>query len=167
MHHRQGVSSVALLSVLVTTGCFGHPLDPGEIAAEDLALGAGAPARGRGGETVRCRCDAEGGLHVRTPAGATLRVPDGARGEDAEAEITLADDAPAQPIRRTRSLGFIGDNKLTEGRSRGGPWNAPDAVMPIHPHGSSSYGYGSGYAVRSGYGPASGGRGTFGHGRPR
>jgi hypothetical protein len=167
MHHRQGVSSVALLSVLVTTGCFGHPLDPGEIAAEDLARGPTAAGRGRGGETVTCRCDAEGGLHVRAPEGATLRVPDGARSEDAEAEIVFADAAPSQPVRRTRSLGFIGDNKLTESRSRGGPWNAPDAVMPIHPHGGGSYGYGSGYGVRYGYGPASGGRGTFGRTRPR
>ncbi len=120
MHRRLGVSPVALLAAVATTGCFGHPLDPGEIAAEEMAR-ASQPS-GRGGETVTCRCDAEGGLHVRAPAGAALRVPDGAEREDAEVEITLA-GARAEPIRRTRSLGFIGDGKLTESASRGGPWN--------------------------------------------
>jgi hypothetical protein len=93
-----------------------------------------------------------------------VRVPDGPGREDAQAEITLADDALPQPIRRTRSLGFIGDNKLTETASRGGPWNAPDAVMPIHAHGGGSYG--GGYGGRSVYGGGYGSR-SYTRARPR
>ena len=91
-------------------------------------------------------------------------MPEGAQREDAEAEITLSDDAPGQPIRRTISLGFIGDNKLTETSSHGGPWNAPDALLPIHQHGGGSYygGGGSYYRGGSSYPVHSGGNGHGG-----
>jgi hypothetical protein len=156
MHRCLGVSPLALLAAVATTGCFGHPLDPGEIAAEEMAR-ASQPSC-RNGETVTCRCDAEGGLHVRAPAGSTLRVPDGAGHEDAEGEITLSREE-SQPIRRTKSLGFIGDGKLTQGPTHGGPWNAPDAVMPIHLHGGGSYGSRGGYSGASAR--------SFGRSRPR
>jgi hypothetical protein len=164
MDLRLGVPSITLVSALTTLGCFGHPLDPGEIAAEDMARASTSTGRERGAATVTCRCDGEGGLHVRAPEGSRVRVPDGPASDDAQVEVTLADNASTGPIRRTRSLGFIGDNKLTETRSRGGPWNAPDAVMPIHAHGGGSYG--SGYGGRSGYGSGYGSR-SYGRARPR
>ena len=36
--------------------------------------------------------------------------------------------------RQTKSLGFVGDEKHTPSRSHGGPWNAPDNVLPPHRH---------------------------------
>ena len=148
------------LAAAGSAGC-GHPLDPSEFAAEDARLAAapspgGAPSHAN----VRCRCDEAGGLHVAAPEGSTVRVPAGASREDAEAEITLSDEAPGQPMRRTKSLGFIGDGKLNESTSHGGPWAVHDALLPPHSHGGfggySSYGaygvgqrpsYGGGYGT--------------------
>jgi|GEM_PF-5047441 len=122
----------------------------------------GASARS-GAAKVTCRCDAEGGLHVTAPASAQVRVPEGAARDDAEAEITVEERAPGTPIRRTISLGYVGDAPLTQTPSRGGPWNAPDGVLPRHEHVEPRYpsvgfgyvpfygGYGYGYAP-AGYG---------------
>jgi len=68
--------------------------------------------------------------------------------EDAEPPIVLPEQKrpPPRPIRTTQSLGFIGDNPLTPSRTYGGPWAAPDAVLPKHSHSSGSR---SGYGYRS------------------
>lgn len=83
---------------------------------------------------VRCRCDADGGLHVTAPADAQVRPMTNGDREDAEAEIALADRPPGTRIRRTVSLGYVGDAPLTQIPSRGGPWNVPDALLPPHQH---------------------------------
>ena len=166
------VPGLALLTALAGTGCYGRDaVDPSEIIAEDVARASAAsrtPAGWHGGAGsgahVTCRCDAEGGLHVAAPEGSQVRVAEGASTEDAAAEITLPDEAPGQPIRRTKSLGFIGDNKLTETPSRGGPWNAPDALLPIHRHGGGSYSFRSSYGY-SGYGGS--GYSSYGRGYSR
>jgi hypothetical protein len=106
------------------------------------------------GTKVRSRCDAEGGLHLQVPQGSTVERREG-ESEDAEAEITLPEQRGTTMIRTTRSLGFIGDGKLTQIPSRGGPWNVPDGLLPIHHHGlpDSFMDYGtSGYANDDGYG---------------
>lgn len=115
---------------------------------------------------VRCRCDADGGLHVHAPAGAKVTVPETASEEEADAEAEIEVEVGPRPgtrIRNTVSLGFVGDAPLTQVPSRGGPWNVPDALLPIHSHGGGGTGYittgyvayGGGYrggsGVRSGY----------------
>jgi hypothetical protein len=92
---------------------------------------ARAPA-GASSRTVRVGCD-DDGLHIRAPQGSRVTVPDDAT-YPAEAEIAVEEDVPARPLRRTKSLGFIGDNKLTPTPSRGGPWNVPDGLLPPHEH---------------------------------
>jgi hypothetical protein len=67
----------------------------------------------------------------------------------AEAEIVLSDDPAPAPLRRTKSLGFIGDNKLTSSPSRGGPWDVPDALLPAHRHVEPRYGAQVSYGYRS------------------
>ena len=135
--------------------------DPGMIVHEEMVTRVGPPARtawrAESGATstaaptatVRCGCDADGGLHIAAPQGSRV-----SRSEDApaEAEIVLADAAPA-PLRRSKSLGFIGDNPLGQSRSYGGPWNVPDAVLPPHRHVEPRYGFG-GYGYRGGNAPA-------------
>lgn len=112
-----------------------------------------APApRGDPQKTVSVACDEDGNLHVRAPENVKVTTPEDGRA-DAEAEISL-DDAAGRPIRRTKSLGFIGDNKLGPSRSHGGPWNAPDGVLPPHAHGRpGSYGGYRPYAQTFGYPP--------------
>lgn len=83
---------------------------------------------------VRCRCDADGGLHVTAPANAQVRPMTNGDREDAEAEIALAERPAGTRIRRTVSLGYVGDGPLTQVPSRGGPWNVPDALLPAHQH---------------------------------
>ncbi len=126
---------------------------------------------------VRCRCDADGGLHVQAPAGAKVTVAESASEDEADAEIEIEiDRRPSTPIRQTVSLGYVGDGPLTQVPSRGGPWNVPDALLPVHSHGggggsgyiTSGYvAYGSGYrggsGFRSGY-PGYGGGGGGGGG---
>ena len=151
---------LTVLFAVAAAGCIGRdPLDPSsELIARDLARPSRAPASG--GEKLTCRCDAEGGLHIRAPEGSTVRGTERAGLEDAEAEITLPEDTPSQPMRHTKSLGFIGDNKLTETPPGGGSWN--------YGHGGGYYGggyhgggyYGGGY----GRGYASSGRGYSGFG---
>ncbi len=126
---------VALAGMMLLTACGPserESMDPGVIEREAIAQGqARAAAEGARHETiVKCACDAEGGLHVQAPNDARVT----ATGPGA-AEIAL-DDAPQErvPLRTTKSLGFIGDNPLTPNVSYGGPWNAPDAVLPPHAH---------------------------------
>ncbi|MBS2013295.1 MAG: hypothetical protein JST00_10435 [Deltaproteobacteria bacterium] len=130
------------------------PADPNMFAVSDPA-------------TVRCRCDAEGGLHVTAPEGARVRSMTNGDREDAEAEIALADRPAGTRIRRTVSLGYVGDAPLTQVPSRGGPWNVPDALLPPHQHveprypsvytyGAPFYGYAGGRGF-GGYGYGAGG----------
>ncbi len=108
----------------------------------------GSALRGRGATagTVRCSADEDGNLHVRAPADARVTAPADAP-EGATAEIAWApeDDVPQmpRPVRpRSRSLGFIGDGKLTQGPSTGGRWSygAHDDLLPPHPHGAGRWG---------------------------
>jgi hypothetical protein len=149
---RADAATVLLVASAVSAiGCIGRDrdfMDPsdfnglGERSAEERSPSR-AP-RGDPRKTVSVACDEDGNLHVRAPENVRVTTPDDARA-NAEAEISL-DDAPARPIRRTKSLGFIGDNKLGPSRSHGGPWNAPDGVLPPHAHGRpGSYGGYGGY----------------------
>jgi hypothetical protein len=163
MRRHFALVGLALASVIVLAGCAKEAQDPGEILAEEKAR-ALRPSYGSGAK-VTCRCDAEGGLHVGAPQGSrvTAHGPDG----DAEAEIILPAQEAAQPIRRTISLGFVGDGPLTQTLSHGGPWNAPDAVLPPHTHSSGRYGSGYGYYGGYGYGGHGyGGYTTYGRGIP-
>jgi hypothetical protein len=141
------------LAPLVTSGCLEkEATDPSMIVRAESPPQS-APLRGGGSRAVRCGCDADGGLHVRAPAGSRVFVPDDAS-LGAEAEIIVPEEARPAPLRRVRSLGFIGDGKLTESRSRGGPWNAPDAVLPPHQHvqpyyGPTGYGYHPSYRAHA------------------
>ena len=63
-------------------------------------------------KTLRCGCDINGGLHIAAPPGAKVTVPEDAA-YPAEAEITLPQSNG--PIRRVKSLGFIGDTPLWGG----------------------------------------------------
>jgi hypothetical protein len=68
-------------------------------------------------QSVRAGCDANGNLHLTTPPGSRVSRP-----EDptfpSEAVVDLPDPQRGRPIRVTKSLGFIGDNKLNEGPLR-------------------------------------------------
>lgn len=118
---------------------------------------------------VRCRCDADGGLHVTAPANAQVRPMTNGDREDAEAEIALAERPAGTRIRRTVSLGYVGDGPLTQVPSRGGPWNVPDALLPAHQHVEPRYPsvitYGGGYGYRVPYGAY--GYGNYGGGPSR
>jgi hypothetical protein len=106
-------------------------VEPGAIVREEVAR-TSVPYPPHAA-SVRCACDANGDLHVRAPQGATVtRPPDAANG-DAVADISFEEE-PRRPIRTVKSLGFIGDNKLTETPPRGGPWAAGDALLPPHAH---------------------------------
>lgn len=88
--------------------------------------------------SVRCEADEGGNLHVRAPADARVVAAADAP-EGAAAEITLGDDVAQmpRPIRpRSRSLGFIGDGKLNEGRSHGNRYGygVHDDLLPPHAH---------------------------------
>jgi len=130
------------------------PVDPNTVGA----------VRAAGPATVRCRCDEDGGLHVNAPQGSVVRVPEEATREDAEAEITVPERKPGTPIRRTVSLGFVGDGPLTQSPSRGGPWNVPDALLPAHQHVEPRYPpvWGVGFAPRGRYYGGYGSYGSYG-----
>lgn len=128
---RYPVVSVVVLGILGAGCADKEAADPGMIVREEAA--ARAPV---GPRTVRCACDADGGLHVEAPGGSRVVTSDD---PTPFAEITLAGE-PGGPIRRTKSLGFIGDGKLTPSRSHGGPWNVPDALLPPHRHVEPHYG---------------------------
>jgi hypothetical protein len=142
---RAGAATVLLVASAVSAlGCIGKdPADPSDFAspsAEEREVARAKPGDPR--RTIRAECDKDGNLHVRAPDGAKVTTPADA-GENAVAEITL-DEAPGRRLRRTKSLGFIGDGKLGPSRSHGGPWNAPDGLLPPHAHGQrgwGSYGY--------------------------
>lgn len=121
------------LCALVCVACGEREaLDPGAIDREERVDRIAPPSRATS-RTVRCACDAEGGLHVSAPRGSGVTVPEDAT-HPAEAQIVLPDDPPRGRLRTTKSLGFIGDGKLTPSPSRGGPWNAPDGLLPPHRH---------------------------------
>jgi hypothetical protein len=145
--------AVSLFAVAVLTGCVEkESVDPGAIVREETVNRVGPPSRATS-RTVRCGCDADGGLHLSAPRGSRVLVPEDAT-QAAEAEVVLPDDGAPIPLRRTKSLGFIGDGKLTSSSSRGGPWNVPDALLPPHQHVEPRYGGYSSYGYRSyGYGP--------------
>lgn len=63
--------------------------------------------------SVRAACDANGNLHLTTPPGSHVVRPDDAT-FPSEAIVELPRER-GKPIRVTKSLGFIGDNKLGEG----------------------------------------------------
>jgi hypothetical protein len=132
------VTVLCVASALFATGCIDRePFNPADVAAADAfhAREAAAASRASGPSAldVSCRCDADGNLHVHAPQAAVVRPAEGL--EDAAAEISVPGRPRGEPIRRTVSLGFIGDGKLTETAPRGGPWNAPDALLPPHAHG--------------------------------
>src|SRR4051812_35220215 len=93
------------------------PMDPGSISREMTMTAPKQPA------SVRCACDADGGLHVAAPENARVTAVG-----PGEAEIGFTDDAP-RPIRVTKSLGFIGDNKVDESHG-----SSADALLPPHTH---------------------------------
>jgi hypothetical protein len=127
-------------ALLLCVGCGERDaMDPGSISREMTMTAPKKPA------SVRCACDADGGLHVAAPENARVTAVG-----PGEAEIGFVDDDP-RPIRRVRSLGFIGDNKLGESRGNGG-----DALLPPHAHSSGDYGS---YGVYGSYG-------RYGYGRP-
>jgi hypothetical protein len=63
--------------------------------------------------SVRAACDANGNLHLTTPPGSHVVRPDDAT-FPSEAIVELPNEERGRPIRVTKSLGFIGDNKLGE-----------------------------------------------------
>jgi hypothetical protein len=153
----------SLASSLTALGCIDHESatsiarDPSSVSLDfkdrardetTIPVDRVSPPSRATSRTVRCGCDADANLHVAAPQGSLVTRPEDAS-HAAEAQIVIPEDGPprARPIRTSRSLGFIGDAPLTPSPSRGGPWNAPDAVLPPHTHGSWSNGggYGSGY----------------------
>lgn len=147
----RGIPVLALLPLAATTlGCGAEKeaADPGAFVRAETVNRIGPPSRASS-RTVRCGCDADGGLHVSAPQGSRVTVPDDAI-HPAEAEVVMPEERAAMRIRTTKSLGFIGDNKLTQTPSRGGPWNVPNALLPPHHHVEPHYGAPRGY----GYAPA-------------
>lgn len=147
---RVSISGVLAVAVLATGCVEKESLDPGAIVREETVDRVGPPSRATS-RVVRCGCDADGDLHVRAPQGSHVVRPEEDGTYEAEAEILLPDDPPPAPLRRTKSLGFIGDSKLGESRIRGGPWAAPDALLPPHAHVEPRYGAAPSYGL-GGYG---------------
>ena len=126
--------SIVVVVVSCATGavaCVDREADDPGAALRSSAIGHG---------TVRCRADEDGNLHVRAPADARVIAPADAV-EGATADIAWApEDDVAQmprPVRpRSRSLGFIGDGKLTETPRAEDRWSygAHDDLLPPHPH---------------------------------
>jgi hypothetical protein len=158
---RRAIIGIPLVVVCASgaLGCLDKEAqDPGTIVREETVNRVGPPSRATS-RTVRCGCDADANLHISAPQGSQVSRPEDAT-HDAEAQVVLPDDAPV-PLRRTKSLGFIGDAPLTQRPSRGGPWNVPDALLPAHRHIEPSYGvgygyrsYGRGWVPSAGYAPA-------------
>ncbi len=139
---RAALAVTALASSILASGCVDRdPEMPHDMRWELDARGAPLPPRAPRGPaetTVAVRCDGDGSLHMRAPDHARVTRPDAA---DDGGEIEIAYEPPPppprRPLRTTKSLGFIGDGKLTSSPSRGGPWNAPDGLLPPHAHGGS------------------------------
>lgn len=149
----------AVLSLMMGCAEPKEATDPGAIVREEtIGVNRIAPPSRATSRTVRCGCDRDGDLHVQAPQGSKVTRPEDAT-YDAEAQIVLPADEPGRPLRQSKSLGFIGDNKLGESRTRGGPWNAPDALLPPHRHVEPRYGgtyfrpYYGGYYGRSYFTP--------------
>lgn len=139
-------SRLAVMVALLSLGALGagcvekESMDPGMIVREETTLvNREAPPSRATSRTVRCGCDRDGDLHIAAPQGSEVTRPLDATYE-AEAQIVLPDEGRSLPLRQTKSLGFIGDNKLGASRSRGGPWNAPDGLLPPHQHIEPRYG---------------------------
>lgn len=150
---------MALLCTSAIVGCAGPDKaswDSERWVSEETVNRVGPPSRATS-RTVRCGCDADGDLHVQAPQGSKVVRPEDAAFA-AEAEVVLPDDEPPRPIRRTKSLGFIGDNKLGQSHTYGGPWAVPDALLPPHRHVEPRYG---GYGGYGGYGRAYGSYGSY------
>lgn len=158
--HRRAVVGIPLLTTLAcgAAGCLDKEAqDPGLVVREEIVNRTSPPSRATA-RTVRCGCDADGDLHVSAPPGSSVTRPEDAT-HPAEAQIVLPEGAHL-PLRRSKSLGYIGDAPLTQVPSRGGPWNVPDALLPAHRHVEpryGTYGYRTYGAVpwSSGYVPAS------------
>ncbi|MBX3264211.1 MAG: hypothetical protein KIS78_29835 [Labilithrix sp.] len=140
------VTGLCLLALACAACADKEAADPGAVLREEIVDRVGPPSRATS-RTVRCACDADGDLHVSAPQGSRVTVPEDAT-NPAEAQIVLPEDRLGAPLRRTKSLGFVGDGKLTPSPSRGGPWNVPDALLPPHRHVEPryqrpSYGYGA------------------------
>lgn len=124
--------SVGLLSSsLVACAEPKEAADPGEIVREETVNRVGPISRASS-RTVRCGCDLDGDLHVQAPQGSSVTVPEDAT-HPSEAQIVLPDDGPA-PLRTTKSLGFVGDGKLSDIPSRG-----TDGLLPPHEHGGGRW----------------------------
>src|SRR5688572_2915059 len=114
---RAGAVIALLASQLTALGCIDRDPsslhDPGEVSREEVPVDRVSPPSRATSRTVRCGCDADGNLHVGAPQGSKVSRPEDAS-QAAEAQIVLPEDSTtARPIRVTRSLGFIGDGKLT------------------------------------------------------
>ena len=147
---------LATLGIFVVGCADKEAADPGEVVRRETVTRI-APSSHDTARTVRVGCD-DDGLHITAPPGSRVTVPDDAT-HDAEAQVVLPYDGEGRPIRVTKSLGFIGDNPLTQSSSRGGPWNVPDALLPQHTHHQQSYGtryHGGGhsYSYSPGYVPS-------------
>ena len=179
LHNRRAMQPTAVTLLSLACGLFAMSaigcVDRDPFSAHDVDAAAAfhneqaaavmrrSPDPAGAGANVRCRCDAEGGLHVEAPQGSTVRVvaQQPATDEDAEAEISVPQRKAGTPIRETVSLGFIGDGKLSQSGGRGGSWNVPDNLLPAHAHGIPDRAP-AGF-VRVGYG----GYGGYGYGGPR
>lgn len=105
------VSVVTCLAVALTAiGCVDRdPHSASDVAEADAFLARqsaralrGAPEAGAATAAgkVRCRCDADGGLHVEAPQGSNVVQVSEESSEDAEVEVTFATRASAMPIGR-------------------------------------------------------------------
>ena len=168
MNRLISVAIPLLLLAYASSGCERRdPLDPHEYVAEETARVARASAASQpaAGAHVTCRCDDEGGLHVAAPEGSIVTTPTDAARADAEADIIVASEpseAPGTRLRHTVSLGFIGDNKLTETPPYGEGYVDGGFYYPPTPY----YGFGGGGFHRTGGGGFHGGsfRGGIAHG---
>jgi hypothetical protein len=121
---------IALVPIATSLVFFGagceekEATDPGMVVRAEVARSGGGTPTGVREEqfpimrapghdkTLRCGCDINGGLHIAAPPGAKVTVPEDAA-YPAEAEITLPQSGG--PIRRVKSLGYIGDTPLWGG----------------------------------------------------
>ena len=85
-------------------------------------------------QSVRAACDANGNLHLTTPPGSRVIRPDDAT-FPSEAIVALPDQQRGKPIRVTRSLGYIGDNKLGESQRVASPYIPPREPTSFYPYG--------------------------------
>lgn len=119
--------------------------DPAEIMREEMMLPPSEISFNDPVHTVRVAEDDRGGLIVQAPPGARVIRPEGSP-YPAEVEVLMPPPNEGRPLRVTKSLGFIGDNKLGQSGPRyGGSWNVPDNVLPPHQHHNNGGWYYSGH----------------------